>query len=113
MSRLDGALLAVRQAIETAGGFHTSRRSGALDRYFAAQSKARPFSNDDDLVDDIRLNTFELQSVQWILEEVFSIPVPDEIWNSPKYRTAQALAEWCIRQRDLASEIELQRQRRA
>lgn len=95
VSRLDGARDAVLRAIATAGDIPIEN-----------------FGPDEDIVDDLIFDELECESLGLILEEVFGIVVPEELWHSPLYRTAASLAEWCIRQSDLAAEVELQRQRR-
>jgi acyl carrier protein len=96
MSRLGGAIQACREAIATAADL--------------------PFGSigpDEDLIDDLGLDTLELVSVALILEEIFSIPlVPDDLFETPLYRTPVSLAEWCIRKSEEASWTETQRQRK-
>lgn len=54
------------------------------------------FGNDDDLIDDLSFNVCELESMRLIIEEIFSIHVPDDLFRSPLRRTPASLAEWCI-----------------
>lgn len=95
MTRLSGAITAVRQGIAT-----------------AAEIAFDSVGPDEDIVDELNLDELERESLGLILEELFCITIPDGLWKTPLYRTAASLAEWCIRQSALAAEIELQRQRR-
>lgn len=95
MSRLDRAISAIIEAIAT-----------------AADMPAERIAYDDDLIEDLGLKTLELLSLALILEEIFSISIPESIFESPIYRTAASLAEWCIRESERASWAESQRQRR-
>ena len=95
MSRLDGAIQAVRQAVAT-----------------ASTIPLEAIGPDEDLVDDLSLDDLELISVALILEEVFSIPVSEEIFEQPLYRTPASLAEWLIRKSEEAEWTEVQRQRK-
>jgi acyl carrier protein len=95
VSRLAGATQAVREAIAAASKI-------PLDA----------IKTDDDLLEDLNLDTLEVVSLGLILEEVFSIEVPDGIFNTPLYRTPSGLAEWCIRKCEEAGWAETQRQRK-
>lgn len=86
MTRLAGAIQAVRDAVAT-----------------AAVLPIDTVADDDDLIDDVGLDEIERESLSLILEEVFAITVPDDLWSSPLYRTPASLAEWCIRRSDQAS----------
>lgn len=97
MSRLDGAILAVRQAIASATG---------------GDIPLEAIGKDEDLVDDLSLDNLELISVALMLEEVFQVPVSEEIFEQPLYRTPAALAEWLIRKSEEAEWAEVRRQRR-
>lgn len=105
MSRLAGAILAVRQAIVAASDPRKRGHGYALEQV----------GEDDDLIDDLCLCPIELESLGLILEETFQgISVdPETLWRGAWHRTPEALAQWCIRQSDLAAEVELRRQRRA
>jgi acyl carrier protein len=95
MSRLHGAIDAIRQIIAQ-----------------AADIPASSFEDDDDLVEDLGLKTLELVSVGLIIEEIFSIAVPDDLFESALYRTPEALAEWAVRQANAASYQEARAQPR-
>jgi acyl carrier protein len=95
MTRLAGAIRAVREAVAV-----------------AAELPIDGIEPDDDLVDDIGLDELERESLGLILETVFNIAIPDELWNSPLYRTPASLAEWCIRKSDEAEWAEVRRQRK-
>jgi acyl carrier protein len=95
MSRLDGAILAVREAVAAASTISVDA-----------------IEPDEDLLDDLGLDNLELISLALILEEVFSIEVPEAIFETALYRTSASLAEWCIRQSEEASWTETRRQRR-
>lgn len=97
MSRRQNAIEAIRQAVAAASEI-------PLDQIGA----------DDDLIDDVSLDELELESVGLILEEIFEgISVdPIRLFAGPLYRSIDSLADWCIRQADLAAEIELSRQRK-
>lgn len=92
MTRLANAIDAIRDAVVTVSDFD---RGAVFD--------------DDDLVDDLALDRVELESLGLILEEVFALSVPDELWSSPLYRTPASLAEWCIRHSDDAAWREARR----
>lgn len=96
MNRISGAIQAVLEAVAVASDLPSAA-----------------IGPDDDLVDDLHLDELELESLQLILEELFAIEVPDEIWNTPLYRTAGGLAEWVVRHSESASYAEAQRQRRS
>jgi acyl carrier protein len=93
--RLPGAIIAVRQAAALAGDI--------------------PIENigaDEDLRDDLVLDALELESLGLILEEIFGIAIPAELWDSPLYRTSSSLAEWLIRKSEEAEWAEARRPRR-
>lgn len=79
MTRLPHAIEAVRETVATVSKF-----------------KLAQILNDDDLIDDIALDELELESIALILEEIFAISIPDELWSTPLFRTPASLAEWCI-----------------
>jgi acyl carrier protein len=96
---------------------HVTRLANAIDAIrdaIATVSELPAFSvgKDDDLVDDLGLDGLELEGISLILDEIFAIQVPDELWSSPLYRTPQSLAEWCIRRSEEAGWAETQRQRK-
>ena len=93
--RIAGATDAIRKAIATVTEMPIER-----------------IAADDDLVDDLCLDELEREGLGLIVEEVFGVIIDDALWDSPLYRTPEALAEWVIRQADIAAEAELQRQRR-
>ena len=95
MSRLDGAITAIRKAIATATDL-------PLDSIAA----------DDDLADDLCLVELERLSLSLIVEEVFGVVLCDELWTTPLYRTPAAMAEWVIRQAEVNAEVEARRQRK-
>jgi acyl carrier protein len=86
MSRLDRAIETIRECIAT-----------------ISDVPVASIGNDDDLIDDMALDPLELESLALVLEEIFSITVPECVWKAPVFRTAASLAEWCIRQSDLAA----------
>ena len=86
MTRLVGAILAVRQAIATAADI-------PIDSVPA----------DDDLIDDLCLDELERESLGLIIEELFGVKLHARLWSSPLYRTAAALAEWIIRKSEEAA----------
>jgi hypothetical protein len=91
--RLENATAAVRDAIATAADIpHDS------------------VGIDDDLLDDVKLQPIELETLRLILEEIFGASVPDSLWNTPLYRTASSLAEWLIQRSNLASWLEAKSQ---
>lgn len=95
MSRLERAVDSVRRAIATAADI--------------------PFDGvgpDEDIVDDIGLDPLECESLALIVEEVFGVTVPDELWRTPLHRTAAALAEWAIRESDHQAWLSSRRSRR-
>lgn len=79
MTRLEGAIFAVRQAISA-----------------AATIPLDSIGEDEDICDDLNLDELELESLGLIIDEVFAITVPSELWDSALYRTSATLAEWCI-----------------
>lgn len=84
MSRLDAATEAVREAIA-----FLARPAIALDE----------IGEDDDLIVDLELDPYQLESLALILEEMFCVSlIPQSLFKSPHYRTASSLAEWLIRQ---------------
>lgn len=97
----------------------TGRLANAIERVrgciaVAADMRSATIGNDDDLVDELGLDELELESLQLMLEEIFAISVPDELWAGSVYRTAASLAEWCIRQSDQAAwEASRQERKRA
>lgn len=94
MSRLDRAIDAVCQAIET-----------------VSQIPAAKIERDDDFKADIGLDPLELESLGLIIEEIFSIRIdPEHLFASPIYRTPASLAEYCIRHSELASWAESRRE---
>lgn len=86
MTRLAGAIEAIQSAVAT-----------AADIPFAS------IGPEEDFVDLLGLDNLELISLQLIIEEIFSIRVPDEIFETPRHRCAASLAEWAIRQSDQAA----------
>lgn len=96
MSRLSGAIGSICEAIAAAGNIPVER-----------------IDPDDDLIDDLAMDTLELESLSMILEEIFSIGIPDDLWRGPIYRSASSLAEWAIRQSDHQAWLESQSNRRA
>lgn len=64
---------------------------------------------DEDLIDDIQLDPLECETLRLILEEVFGVAVPDNLWATPLYRTPSSLAEWLISRSNLAAWIEAKR----
>lgn len=97
VTRLAGAILAVRQAVAT-----------------ATNLRVDDIPPDDDLINDLCLDELERESFGLIIEEVFGahVIIPAELWRSPLYRTPASLAEWCIRKSDEASWAETQQQRK-
>jgi acyl carrier protein len=95
-SRLAGAILTVREAVAS-----------------VLECPVESVPPDDDLIDDACLDELECESLGLILEEVFGITVPDELWKSCLYRTPTSLAEWCIRTSDNAAWVSCRQQRRA
>lgn len=93
MSRLPGAIESIRIAVATAAEI-------PLDR----------IGNDDDLAKDLELNPLQILSVCLIVEEIFSISIPDSLLQRAAYRTPAALAEWAIRESNAASYLEAKRQ---
>lgn len=79
MSRLDGAIQAVRSAIAA-----------------ASEIPIDSIGPDEDIVDELSLDDLELISLALILEEVFSIPVPESLFARPQHRCPSSLAQWCI-----------------
>jgi acyl carrier protein len=79
VSRLDGAIAAVRQAVATACGL-----------------PLEAIEPDDDFISDICLDSLEIESFCLIVEELFGARVPEELFRTPLYRTAAAFAEWII-----------------
>jgi acyl carrier protein len=96
MSRLSGAIGSICEAISAAADIPIER-----------------IDPDDDFIDELAMNALELESLGMIVEEIFAIAIPDDLWRSPIYRTASALAEWAIRQSDQQAWLESQRKRRA
>lgn len=93
-------------------GQRLSRATEAIRDAIAAVSTipSARILDDDDLVDDLGLDELELESLGLILEEIFGIDVPEEIWGSPLNRTPASLAEWCIRKSNEAAWREVKRQ---
>lgn len=97
MTRLAGAIEAIRDAV-----------------YAVAPGMAAPFvCIDDDLVDDLHLNPYELESLSLIIEDHFSIQVPGYLFETALHRSVSALAEWALGQAQYRSWDELNRQRRS
>lgn len=96
MSRLDGAIQAIREAISAATG------NGI---------PAAGIGYDQDIIEEFDLDNLELISLSLILEELFGISIPQAHFESALYRTPASLAEWCIRKSDEAAWRESQRQR--
>lgn len=99
------------------GGARLAKATDAIRDAIAAASdiRANTIGPDDDLIEDLALEALELESLGLILEEIFALPgIPAELWTSPLYRTASALAEWCIRASDQAAwQVALNPQRKA
>lgn len=95
MSRLDGAISAVCQAVATACGLQLEL--------------VQP---DEDFIADLCLDGLEIESFSLIVEDVFGVTVPEELFRTPLYRTASSFAEWVIERSDQAAWAESQRQRR-
>lgn len=97
VTRLVGAIEAVRDAVRA-----------SLDR-----DPIVPWiCADDDLINDLGVTAYELESLSLIVEEVFGIELLDDLWRTPLYRTPASLAEWVLRKADEAAWEETQRQRR-
>ena len=97
VSRVVGAIKAVRDAIAT-----------------ATEIPVRLIDADADLKTDLRCNAYEFESLKLILEEVFGLDcMPDDLFRTPLYRTAEALAEWCVMRSNEASWQQARQQRRA
>lgn len=94
--RVEGAVELIKREVVARAGFRTD-----------------PVDCDDDLVDDLGMGEIELESLQFALEDAFGINIPCHLWDSPLHRTSRSLGEWCVRQAELAAEIELRRQRRS
>lgn len=86
MTRLAGAIQAVHEAVAAATGLQVD----VIDL-------------DDDLATDLILDSMERESLSLIVEEVFSVTIPEELWNSPLYRSVTGLAEWLVRKTEEAS----------
>lgn len=85
--RIARAITAVCQAAATAGRIPVDR-----------------IDPDDDFVDDLVFDELELESLALIAAEHFCIEIPPEdLFATPKYRTAQAFAEWIIARADEAA----------
>lgn len=93
--RLAGAILAVRQAVGTACGI-----------------PLESIEPDEDLINDLGMDELECESLGLILDEVFAVVVPIELYRSPLYRTCASLAEWIIRQSEASEWTEARRHRR-
>lgn len=92
-----------------------SRLAGAVDAIRGAIASISDWSaeqilEDDDLADDLLLDELDLEILGLILEEIFAIPeVPEQLWQSPLFRTPASLAEWCIRHSEDAAWREAKR----
>jgi hypothetical protein len=95
VSRLEGAIQVVREAVATCAGLPVDS-----------------IEQDEDLVSDLCLDALERESLGLIIDEIFSVIIPVELWRSPLYRTPATLAEWLIRKSEEASWKETQRQRK-
>lgn len=94
-SRLSGAVQSIREAIAA-----------------AAEIDFDVIGGDEDLIDDLGLDNLELVSLALIVEEIFAVSVPDNLFQTPLYRTASSLAEWAIRQSDQGAWAESRQARR-
>lgn len=90
--RIDGATLAIRQAIVEVSDY-------CLPNVGA----------DDDMIDDLALDELELEGLNLIVEELFGVSVPEDLFRTPLYRTPEAFAEWIIRQAEAQSYAERKR----
>jgi acyl carrier protein len=94
------------------GGARQSRATDAIRQAISAATEIRlvTIGEDDDLIDDLAMNSLELESLSLVLEEIFAIQIPAQaLYGSPLYRTPSALAEWAIRASDQAAWAEAQR----
>lgn len=94
-SRLSGAILAVREAVAAAVGL-----------------PVESIEPDEDLILDLSLDELERESLGLVIDEVFAVIIPAELWRSPLYRTPASLAEWLIRKSEEAAWSETRAQRK-
>lgn len=81
--RMHGAILAIRTAIVAGSNYELCNVDA-----------------DDDMIDDLALDELEIESFSLIIEEVFGVVVPEDLFRSPLYRTAESFAEWVIARSD-------------
>lgn len=86
MSRLDRAIEACRDAAAAAG-----------------EMSVNEIDQDSDFVDDLGFDNLELLGLSLIIEEIFSIQCPDDLFAYPRRRCPSGLADWAIKQSELAS----------
>lgn len=94
-----------------------SRQAGAAESIreaIAAATGVRPalIGLDDDMIDDLKMDELERESLGLVIEEIFGVRIPPDLWRSALYRTANALSEWVVREAERQAWLESQRQSR-
>lgn len=82
-----------------------ARLLGAVDAVSAAIAGALAINPDrigpdDDLILDLGMKPIDLESLSLIVDEIFSVQIPEALFKSGLYRTPAALAEWLISRSD-------------